>query len=166
MIFSLTEEAEAINWYEQRIALEKDKSTPDVFNGYYPEERRLWCMIERHKNLHILSAVCAAILLSPLGLTGQTSTPSAPATTPFQSTTTTTASSPETNATTTDQTTQTTTASSPAATGEARTDQREHHHHYGWIGLLGLLGLLGLIRRGHEHRDVIVDRTIQPGTRT
>jgi uncharacterized protein len=26
MIVSLTEEAEAINWYEQRMALEKDKS--------------------------------------------------------------------------------------------------------------------------------------------
>jgi hypothetical protein len=38
MIVSLTEEAEAINWYEQRISLEKDKQAKDIMANAQQEE--------------------------------------------------------------------------------------------------------------------------------
>lgn len=38
MIVSLIEEAEAINWYEQRISLEKDKSAKDIMTEAQKEE--------------------------------------------------------------------------------------------------------------------------------
>lgn len=38
MIASLTEEAEAIGWYEQRIALEKDKSARAIMQNAQKEE--------------------------------------------------------------------------------------------------------------------------------
>ncbi len=38
MIASLTEEAEAINWYEQRISLEKDKSARAIMRNAQKEE--------------------------------------------------------------------------------------------------------------------------------
>ena len=38
MITSLTEEAEAINWYEQRIALEKDKQAKAIMENAQQEE--------------------------------------------------------------------------------------------------------------------------------
>ena len=38
MIVSLTEEAEAINWYEQRIALEKDKDAKAIMLNSQQEE--------------------------------------------------------------------------------------------------------------------------------
>jgi hypothetical protein len=34
MIVSLTEEAEAINWYEQRISVEKDKSAKSIMQEF------------------------------------------------------------------------------------------------------------------------------------
>src|ERR1700709_2622318 len=38
MIASLTEEAEAINWYEQRISLEKDKQAKAIMQNAQHEE--------------------------------------------------------------------------------------------------------------------------------
>src|SRR2546423_14691586 len=38
MIVSLTEEAEAINWYEQRISLEKDKQAKAIMASAQQEE--------------------------------------------------------------------------------------------------------------------------------
>ncbi|MCU1287260.1 MAG: hypothetical protein JWO13_3610 [Acidobacteriales bacterium] len=38
MIVSLTEEAEAINWYEQRISLEKDKQAKAIMSNAQQEE--------------------------------------------------------------------------------------------------------------------------------
>jgi len=38
MIVSLTEEAEAINWYEQRISVEKDKSAKAIMQNAQQEE--------------------------------------------------------------------------------------------------------------------------------
>src|SRR5438309_9962592 len=38
MIVSLTEEAEAINWYEQRISLEKDKDAKAIMQNAQQEE--------------------------------------------------------------------------------------------------------------------------------
>ena len=38
MIVSLTEEAEAINWYEQRISVEKDKSAKAIMQNEQHEE--------------------------------------------------------------------------------------------------------------------------------
>jgi hypothetical protein len=38
MIASLTEEAEAINWYEQRIAVEKDKTARAIMRNAQKEE--------------------------------------------------------------------------------------------------------------------------------
>jgi hypothetical protein len=38
MIASLTEEAEAINWYEQRISLEKDKQAKAIMSNAQQEE--------------------------------------------------------------------------------------------------------------------------------
>jgi len=38
MIVSLTEEAEAINWYEQRISVEKDKSARAIMQNAQHEE--------------------------------------------------------------------------------------------------------------------------------
>ena len=38
MIVSLTEEAEAINWYEQRISLEKDKAAKAIMENAQEEE--------------------------------------------------------------------------------------------------------------------------------
>src|SRR4029078_12237412 len=40
MIVSLGEEAEAINWYEQRIALEKDKSARSIMQNAQKEEMK------------------------------------------------------------------------------------------------------------------------------
>ena len=61
MIVSLTEEAEAINWYEQRMALEKDKSAHAIMGNAQEEEfkhfsmdlewllraKPIWCEIAR-----------------------------------------------------------------------------------------------------------------------
>lgn len=44
MIVSLTEEAEAINWYEQRIALEKDKSARAIMKNAQKEEMKHFSM--------------------------------------------------------------------------------------------------------------------------
>jgi hypothetical protein len=44
MIISLTEEAEAINWYEQRIALEKDKSARAIMQNAQKEEFKHFSM--------------------------------------------------------------------------------------------------------------------------
>lgn len=38
MIVSLTEEAEAINWYEQRITLEKDRTAKAIMKNAQKEE--------------------------------------------------------------------------------------------------------------------------------
>ncbi|HWZ13857.1 MAG TPA: hypothetical protein VNW95_01365 [Mucilaginibacter sp.] len=38
MIVSLTEEAEAINWYEQRISVEKDKAAKAIMQNAQQEE--------------------------------------------------------------------------------------------------------------------------------
>lgn len=38
MIVSLTEEAEAINWYEQRISVEKDRSAKAIMQNAQHEE--------------------------------------------------------------------------------------------------------------------------------
>ncbi|GAC1425082.1 MAG: hypothetical protein NVS1B13_09520 [Flavisolibacter sp.] len=38
MIVSMTEEAEAINWYEQRISLEKDKAAKAIMQNAQQEE--------------------------------------------------------------------------------------------------------------------------------
>ena len=44
MIVSLTEEAEAINWYEQRMALEKDKSARSIMENAQKEEFKHFSM--------------------------------------------------------------------------------------------------------------------------
>ena len=44
MIVSLGEEAEAINWYEQRIALEKDKSARAIMQDAQKEEFKHFSM--------------------------------------------------------------------------------------------------------------------------
>src|SRR5256885_17022357 len=44
MIVSLSEEAEAINWYEQRIALEKDKSARAIMENAQKEEMKHFSM--------------------------------------------------------------------------------------------------------------------------
>ena len=44
MIVSLTEEAEAINWYEQRIALEKDRSAKAIMRNAQKEEMKHFSM--------------------------------------------------------------------------------------------------------------------------
>jgi hypothetical protein len=44
MIVSLTEEAEAINWYEQRMALEKDKSARAIMQNAQKEEMKHFSM--------------------------------------------------------------------------------------------------------------------------
>jgi uncharacterized protein len=44
MIVSLTEEADAINWYEQRLALEKDKSARAIMRNAQKEEMKHFSM--------------------------------------------------------------------------------------------------------------------------
>jgi len=44
MIVSLTEEADAINWYEQRMALEKDKSARAIMQNAQKEEMKHFSM--------------------------------------------------------------------------------------------------------------------------
>ncbi len=44
MIVSLTEEAEAINWYEQRMSLEKDKSAKAIMEDAQKEEFKHFSM--------------------------------------------------------------------------------------------------------------------------
>jgi uncharacterized protein len=44
MIVSLTEEAEAINWYEQRMAVEKDDSARDIMANAQKEEFKHFSM--------------------------------------------------------------------------------------------------------------------------
>ena len=44
MIVSLTEEAEAINWYEQRMALEKNKSAHAIMKNAQKEEFKHFSM--------------------------------------------------------------------------------------------------------------------------
>ncbi|MEY2559239.1 MAG: uncharacterized protein QOE34_2664 [Verrucomicrobiota bacterium] len=44
MIVSLTEEAEAINWYEQRISLEKDKTARAIMQNAQKEEFKHFSM--------------------------------------------------------------------------------------------------------------------------
>lgn len=44
MIVSLTEEAEAINWYEQRMSLEKDKSARAIMKDAQKEEFKHFSM--------------------------------------------------------------------------------------------------------------------------
>jgi hypothetical protein len=44
MIVSLTEEAEAINWYEQRIALEKNRSARAIMKNAQKEEMKHFSM--------------------------------------------------------------------------------------------------------------------------
>ncbi|MDQ6622864.1 MAG: hypothetical protein M3Y86_05195 [Verrucomicrobiota bacterium] len=44
MIASLTEEAEAINWYEQRMSLEKDKSARAIMQSAQKEEFKHFAM--------------------------------------------------------------------------------------------------------------------------
>jgi len=44
MIVSLTEEAEAINWYEQRMALEKDKTARAIMRNAQKEEMKHFSM--------------------------------------------------------------------------------------------------------------------------
>ncbi len=44
MIASLTEEAEAINWYEQRMAVEKDESAREVMENAQKEEFKHFSM--------------------------------------------------------------------------------------------------------------------------
>lgn len=44
MIVSLTEEAEAINWYEQRMALEKDKAARAIMKNAQKEEMKHFSM--------------------------------------------------------------------------------------------------------------------------
>ncbi len=44
MIVSLTEEAEAINWYEQRMALEKNKSARAIMQNAQKEEFKHFAM--------------------------------------------------------------------------------------------------------------------------
>ncbi len=44
MIVSLSEEAEAINWYEQRIAIEQDKSARAIMQNAQKEEMKHFSM--------------------------------------------------------------------------------------------------------------------------
>ena len=44
MIVSLTEEAEAINWYEQRIGIERDKSSRSIMRNAQKEEMKHFSM--------------------------------------------------------------------------------------------------------------------------
>jgi hypothetical protein len=44
MIVSLTEEAEAINWYEQRMALEKDSTAKAIMRSAQKEEMKHFSM--------------------------------------------------------------------------------------------------------------------------
>lgn len=44
MIVSLTEEAEAINWYEQRMSLEKDKTARAIMENAQKEEFKHFSM--------------------------------------------------------------------------------------------------------------------------
>ena len=44
MIVSLTEEAEAINWYEQRMAVEKDKTARAIMENAQKEEMKHFSM--------------------------------------------------------------------------------------------------------------------------
>lgn len=44
MIVSLTEEAEAINWYEQRMAVEKDESAREIMSNAQKEEFKHFSM--------------------------------------------------------------------------------------------------------------------------
>jgi uncharacterized protein len=44
MIVSLSEEADAINWYEQRIAIEKDKSARAIMQNAQKEEMKHFSM--------------------------------------------------------------------------------------------------------------------------
>jgi hypothetical protein len=44
MLASLTEEAEAINWYQQRISVEKDKSAKAIMKNAQHEEFKHFCM--------------------------------------------------------------------------------------------------------------------------
>jgi hypothetical protein len=44
MIVSLTEEAEAINWYEQRIAVEKDAQAKSIMQNAQQEEFKHFAM--------------------------------------------------------------------------------------------------------------------------
>jgi hypothetical protein len=44
MIVSLTEEAEAINWYEQRIEIERDKSARSIMRNAQKEEMKHFSM--------------------------------------------------------------------------------------------------------------------------
>src|SRR3954464_10716403 len=44
MIVSLTEEAEAINWYEQRMALEKDNTARAIMKNAQKEEMKHFSM--------------------------------------------------------------------------------------------------------------------------
>jgi hypothetical protein len=44
IIVSLTEEAEAINWYEQRMALEKDKTARAIMQNAQKEEMKHFSM--------------------------------------------------------------------------------------------------------------------------
>src|ERR1043165_8219188 len=44
MIVSLTEEADAINWYKQRMALEKDKSAPAIMQNVQKDEMKHFSM--------------------------------------------------------------------------------------------------------------------------
>jgi uncharacterized protein len=44
MIVSLTEEAEAINWYEQRMAVEKDKTAFAIMENAQKEEMKHFSM--------------------------------------------------------------------------------------------------------------------------
>ena len=44
MIVSLTEEAEAINWYEQRMSLEKDKTARAIMKNAQKEEFKHFAM--------------------------------------------------------------------------------------------------------------------------
>jgi hypothetical protein len=47
MIVSLTEEAEAINWYEQRISLEKDRAARAIMrNAQHEEFKHFWMDLE------------------------------------------------------------------------------------------------------------------------
>ena len=44
MLTSLTEEAEAIGWYEQRMSLEKDKAAKAIMQNAQKEEFKHFCM--------------------------------------------------------------------------------------------------------------------------
>jgi hypothetical protein len=44
MLAGLTEEAEAINWYQQRMSVEKDKSAKAIMKNAQKEEFKHFCM--------------------------------------------------------------------------------------------------------------------------